>query len=91
VCCGGTPYEIFVEAYTFDNDKDGKYDDVVIFVYDSEDHMVEGADVYIDGLFFGMTPVSGTLIAYNFAEGWHDVGVYYETYHAVTTFYSEGL
>jgi subtilase family serine protease len=91
VCCGGTPYEIFVEAYTFDNDKDGKYDDVVIFVYDSENHMVEGADVYIDGSFFGKTPVSGTLIAYNFAEGWHDVSVYYETYHAVTTFYSEGL
>lgn len=89
VCCG-VPYEIFVEAYTFDNDNDGRYDDAVIIVFNNENHMVECADVYIDSLFFGKTPDSGTLMVYNFAEGWHDVSVYYGSYHAVTTFHSEG-
>jgi len=83
-------YTIHVSAYTFDNDKNGNYDDVAIFVYDSNDHMVEGAWVYIDDIFYGRTPDSGTLFFYNFSQGYHHVTVYYGPHISDTTFYSEG-
>jgi hypothetical protein len=85
----GPPYEIFVDAYTFDNDGDGILDDVTIVVHDILGHAVEGAIVHIDGSYFADTPESGVLIAFNLSFGQHTVQVYFGNYFAETMFMVE--
>jgi len=88
---GGPPIpEIFVQAATFDEDDDGKYDDVVIFVFDSDGHAVDVATVYIDGALYGLTNDTGLLLGYDFSEGLHHVLVVFGTLSVETYFYSEG-
>ena len=86
----GAGTSIFVEAVTFDNDNDGRYDDVVILVYDSAGRAVEGASVYVDGVFYGLTPDTGLLVAYNFYAGTHTVLAILAPQSDQTTFVSEG-
>ncbi len=91
VFVGGSPtLGIFVQATTFDNDNDGRYDDVVILVYDSMGRAVEGAAVYIDGVFHGLTADTGLLVLYNFAAGDHSVLATWGPESASTTFRSDG-
>ncbi len=83
-------YQIFVQATMFDNDNDGKYDDVVILVYDSNNHAVEGASIFVNGTFYGLTADTGLLILENFSLGTYDVDAIFGSLSAETTFYSEG-
>lgn len=83
-------YRIFVQAITFDNDNDGRYDDVVILVYDSNGHAVEGASIYIDGIFNGLTADTGLLVLHNFSLGTHEVLAVFGSHSDRTTFHSEG-
>ncbi len=85
-----SPPAIFVQAVTFDNDNDGKFDDVVILVYDDAGHVVEGAAVYIDGALYAYTPETGILLAYDFSLGTHHVYVEFGGENVSATFYSEG-
>ncbi|HKZ63576.1 MAG TPA: CARDB domain-containing protein [Thermoplasmata archaeon] len=84
------PPSLFVQAWTFDNDHDQRYDDVVILVHDSAGRAVDGASVYVDGVFYGLTPDTGLLVAYNFRAGTHTVLAVLGSQAAQTTFVSEG-
>ena len=74
----------------FDNDGNGRLDDVVIVVYGPEHNSIVGAEVYIDGEFYGRTPDSGTILAYNFSAGWHVVKVHFNGQDAMVEFFSQG-
>ncbi|MDI6917704.1 MAG: hypothetical protein QMC80_07915, partial [Thermoplasmatales archaeon] len=50
----GTEY-IYAYAYSGDFDYDGASDDVIVYVYDQNWHLVSGADVYIDSIYKGNT------------------------------------
>jgi hypothetical protein len=83
-------YRIFVKATMFDNDNDGRYDDVVILVYDSDNHAVEGASIYVNGIYYGLTADTGLLVLLNFSLGTHQVMAVYGSLTATTSFHSEG-
>ena len=74
----------------FDNDGNGKWDDVVILVSDGEYRAVVGADALIDGAFYGRTPDTGTLFAYNFDQSWHVVKAHFNGDDVQGEFYSQG-
>jgi len=74
----------------FDNDGNGKWDDVVILVSDGEHRAVVGADVLIDGAFYGRIPDTGTLFAYNFDQNWHVVKAHFNGDDVQGEFYSQG-
>ncbi len=92
----GTPCEgnqtggISLGAWTFDNDLDGRYDDVVVLVTDAAGHAVQGASVWIDDVFYGLTPDTGVLVAYNFPFGDHTVVAVLGPDSARATFHSDG-
>jgi outer membrane protein assembly factor BamB len=83
-------YQIFVQATMFDNDNDGKYDDVVILVYDSNNHAIEGASIFVNGVYYGLTADTGLLVLENFSLGTYHVDAVFGSLSAKTTFYSEG-
>ena len=83
-------HSVFLTLVRFDNDGNGHVDDVVVVVYDGEHNAIVGAEVYIDGHFYGRTPDSGTLMAYNFDLGWHHVKVTFTGHTALGEFYSQG-
>ena len=82
--------EINLTLVRFDNDGDGRVDDVVIVVYDNEHKAIVGAEVFIDDDFFGRTPDSGTIMGYNFSEGWHVVKVHFNGHEVQGEFFSQG-
>ncbi len=86
----GTPYMLYVIAQTFDDDGDTYKDDVHVHVFDSTGANIVGAEVFIDGLFVGMTDTNGNFTAYDFAYGNHDVEVHYNMSIGQTTFFSMG-
>jgi len=84
------PYGIFVQVHVFDDDRDGRYDDALIMLYDMYGRAVEGASVTIDGVDLGHTSREGLLLAYDFPLGTHVVFVIYGLYSASATFVSDG-
>jgi len=82
--------EINLTLVRFDNDGDGLVDDVVIVVFDNEHNAIVGAEVFIDDEFYGRTPESGTLMGYNFSEGWHAVEVHFNGHEVQGEFFSQG-
>jgi hypothetical protein len=67
---------MYAEALVLDADGDGAFDDVLIYVSYADGEPVEGAEVYIDDLWTGITDENGSLEAYDFDEGWHFVDVF---------------
>lgn len=82
--------EINLTLVRFDNDGNGRVDDVVIVVYDNEHRAIVGAEVFIDNEFYGRTPDSGTIMGYNFSEGWHVVKVHFNGHEVQGEFFSQG-
>ena len=82
--------EIFLTLVRFDNDGNGKVDDVVIVVSDAEHCAIVGAEIFVDGEFYGRTPDSGTIMGYNFGQGWHVVKVHFNGHEVQGEFYSQG-
>lgn len=83
-------HDIFLTLVLFDNDGNGKWDDVVILVSDGEHRAVVGAEVFIDGHFLAKTPDTGTLFAYNFSQGWHVVKIHFGGEEIQEEFFSQG-
>lgn len=82
--------EILLTLVKFDNDGNGRVDDVVIVVYDNEHRAIVGAEVFIDDEFYGRTPDSGTIMGYNFSEGWHVVIAHFNGHEVQGEFFSQG-
>ena len=81
---------LFVMLVRFDNDGNGRLDDVVIVVYNREHDAIVGAEVFIDNYFYGRTPDSGAIMAYNFSHGWHVVKVHFNGVEIQGQFFSQG-
>ncbi len=90
VLVGEGEYQVIVGAITFDNDDDGRYDDVVIMVCDSDNHAVQGASIYVDSIYYGKTADTGLLVLLNFSLGTHQVLAIFGSHSDTATFYSEG-
>ncbi len=81
---------LFLVLVRFDNDGNRHLDDVVILVHDKDHNAVVGAEVYIDGKFYGRTPDTGILLAYNLSLGWHVVKVHFNGIDVQKEVYSQG-
>ena len=97
--CAGTFYSYGYESENFtviprpvaaDLDRDGRYDDMNLTVVDNDDGIVEGALVYIDGVYRGKTDMNGSLQVKDLAWGVHQVRVVYTRASGTTYFFSEG-
>ena len=84
------PEQLHIMLVRFDNDGNRRLDDVVIVVFGMEHDAIVGAEVSIDGKFYGKTPDSGTIVAYNFSVGWHIVKATFNGNVANAAFYSQG-
>lgn len=80
-----SPY-LYVSAYPGDEDYDGEYNDVCIYVYDQYGAPVVGASVYIDGILCGVTDADGVFYGYDYSIGTYSADVWYGDITASTTF-----
>ncbi len=81
---------LYLVLVRFDNDGNRHLDDIVILVHDKDHNAVVGAEVYIDGKFYGRTPDTGVLLAYNLSHGWHVVKVHFNGVEVQKEVYSQG-
>ncbi len=87
----GSSGYIYAVPAVRDNDHDGFNDDLVVYVYDQDDHFVAGASVYLCGVLVGTTDSEGRFTLDNLARGTHtDCHVEYNGKTAAFSFISEG-